>query len=404
MVPYVLFVYKEVPQESTGFLPFELIYYKDVRGPLDVLKKRWNSGQKEMDDILIYVMKTQERMELVSQLAHKNLRTTKQKHKEWYDRKARMEMREGHQVLLLLPDCTKKFQLKWQGPFKVNKKLGKVNYKIIMPKQGNSKVAHIKEVASEGDGVCSCYLGRPWYRRLLLEGRKETLWVGEELGTEQWNVTKDQLRQTHLLTHSIPMRTAWLIQLKFYCIPIAYWDEVEQELQEMELDGIIKKPSSELASPIVIATKKNGGLQICVDYRRLNQVMTFMPTQCKSTQAVRRNLRSSVYNHPWSSKRLQAGAHNKWGQSKTAYGLYQFTVMPFGLSGVPAMFQRLMDTELWGMTKFTGVYLDDIMICAALDETPISHNRSVPTSTRTKADSQTQEVHFSSKEVHLPVP
>ena len=39
MVPYVLFAYRGVPQESTGFSPFELIYSRDERGPLDVLKK-----------------------------------------------------------------------------------------------------------------------------------------------------------------------------------------------------------------------------------------------------------------------------------------------------------------------------------------------------------------------------
>lgn len=34
LIPYVLFAYREVPQSSTGFSPFELIY---GRGPLDVL-------------------------------------------------------------------------------------------------------------------------------------------------------------------------------------------------------------------------------------------------------------------------------------------------------------------------------------------------------------------------------
>ena len=122
-----------------------------MKGPLDLLKERWSSGQKEMNNIRTYVMKTQERMEVVSQLAHKNLRTTKPKHKEWYDRKAReMEMREGHQVLLLLPDCTKKFQVRLQGPFKVNKKLGKVNYEIIMPEWGSNKVVHIKKSGIRG--------------------------------------------------------------------------------------------------------------------------------------------------------------------------------------------------------------------------------------------------------------
>ena len=38
MLPYVLFAYREVPQTSTGFSPFELLYGYQVRGPLDVLK------------------------------------------------------------------------------------------------------------------------------------------------------------------------------------------------------------------------------------------------------------------------------------------------------------------------------------------------------------------------------
>ena len=56
----------------------------------------------------------------------------------------------------------------------------------------------------------------------------------------------------------------------------------------------------------------------------------------------------------------------KEDQTKTAFaspiGLFQFTVMPFGLCGVPATFQRLMDTVLRGTEQFTGVYLDDIVI------------------------------------------
>ena len=35
-VPYLLFAYREVPQSSTGFSPFELVYGRQVRGPLDV--------------------------------------------------------------------------------------------------------------------------------------------------------------------------------------------------------------------------------------------------------------------------------------------------------------------------------------------------------------------------------
>lgn len=35
---YVLFAYRKVPNETTGFIPFELLYARQVRGHLDNLK------------------------------------------------------------------------------------------------------------------------------------------------------------------------------------------------------------------------------------------------------------------------------------------------------------------------------------------------------------------------------
>jgi hypothetical protein len=38
MLPYVLFAYREVPHEETGYSPFELLYGWPVRGPTQILK------------------------------------------------------------------------------------------------------------------------------------------------------------------------------------------------------------------------------------------------------------------------------------------------------------------------------------------------------------------------------
>ena len=53
-------------------------------------------------------------------------------------------------------------------------------------------------------------------------------------------------------------------------------------------------------------------------------------------------------------------------KEKTAFAchkrLFEFNVMPFGLSNAPAVFQELMSLILQGCNNFATAYLDDIMI------------------------------------------
>ena len=63
-------------------------------------------------------------------------------------------------------------------------------------------------------------------------------------------------------------------------------------------------------------------------------------------------------------------------RQKTAFstrdGLFEFVVMPFGLTAAPATFQRLMDTVLKGLLwKNVMVYLDDIIIYSSTWEAHI---------------------------------
>ena len=59
---------------------------------------------------------------------------------KWYDKNSReREFQPNDTVLLLLPTATSKLLAQWQGPFRVVKKVGRVNYEIEMPHRRKKK-------------------------------------------------------------------------------------------------------------------------------------------------------------------------------------------------------------------------------------------------------------------------
>ena len=57
----------------------------------------------------------------------------------------------------------------------------------------------------------------------------------------------------------------------------------------------------------------------------------------------------------------------------TPFGLFQFKVMPFGLNGAPASFQRMMDQVIDSLYNFTAAYLDDLDIFSNTWEEHLEH-------------------------------
>ena len=68
-LPYLLFAYREVPNESTGFSPFELLFGRHVRGPLDILKESWEAESESSESVVSYVLKMRERISQTMEVA-----------------------------------------------------------------------------------------------------------------------------------------------------------------------------------------------------------------------------------------------------------------------------------------------------------------------------------------------
>ena len=133
LVPYLLFAYREIPQASTGFSPFELLCGRDVRGPLDILKESWEANQKSDESVISYVLSTREKLLKMSELVQENLSKSQTQQKTWYDKKSRVcEFKLGDLILVLLPTSNSKLLAQWQEPYQVTKRMGKVTYMVDM--------------------------------------------------------------------------------------------------------------------------------------------------------------------------------------------------------------------------------------------------------------------------------
>ena len=85
----VLFAYRQVPQESTGFSPFQLSYRRLVRGPTRILKELWTK-EGNIPEVKIsydYVTELRERLEDSLKLDQEEIQKFQKRYKKHYDEK-----------------------------------------------------------------------------------------------------------------------------------------------------------------------------------------------------------------------------------------------------------------------------------------------------------------------------
>jgi hypothetical protein len=134
-LPAVLFAYRSTVQESLGFTPFELMYGRSVRGPMEILKQYWTkeSDDREAKIVYQYVIDLKQRLTDTCILAQTELEKSKATQKKYYDRKARSKkLKVGSKVLHLLPIKHNKLLLQWRCPYEVIEKMSELNYKIAV--------------------------------------------------------------------------------------------------------------------------------------------------------------------------------------------------------------------------------------------------------------------------------
>ncbi|PIK36770.1 hypothetical protein BSL78_26396 [Apostichopus japonicus] len=379
-IPYLLFAYREVPQSSTGFSPFELLYGRKVKGPLDVLKEEICNpeGQCRNENILEYVLDMRNRMRELTAMVQENLAAAQGQQKEWYDRTARSRCYGvGQQVLVFLPTASGKLQAEWQGPYPITNKISDTDYEMTQVLEsdsnsdGNSEIGYQPIRTQDWQSVNIS-------ERLTEEKRNNVAKLLQRFD----DILSDVPGRTQSTEHDVYVTNEVPITQKAYRLPQAKRAEIKSQLEQMLEAGIIKPSSSPWASPIVSVPKKDGSIRICTDYRKLNQVTKFDAYPIPRVDDIiddvsgspfisTLDLTKGYYQVPLSQAAREKSAFI------TPFGLFEYLVMPFGMRNAPATFQRLVDNVLQGCEEFAKAYIDDIVIFSKTWEEHLCHLEAV---------------------------
>lgn len=103
-LPFVLFVYMEVPQASTGFSPVSSCTAGKSKDRWTCCRREAPTVNKEDRSIVKFVLEMRDRwLERYSEQARENLQQAQQTQNKWHDQKARLcQFQPGQKVLLLL--------------------------------------------------------------------------------------------------------------------------------------------------------------------------------------------------------------------------------------------------------------------------------------------------------------
>ena len=177
------------------------------------------------------------------------------------------------------------------------------------------------------------------------------------------------LGRTDLVKHHIELKDYTPVKDRYHRIPPHQYEEVRKHLKEMLDIGAIRHSNSPWASPVVLVRKKDGSLRFCIDLRKLNARTVKDAYSLPRIEDALDSLNGSCI---FTSLDLKSGYWqvelDEESIPLTAFtvgplGFYECVRMPFGLTNVPATFQRLMELCLGELhLDWCIIYLDDIII------------------------------------------
>ena len=159
------------------------------------------------------------------------------------------------------------------------------------------------------------------------------------------------------------------ISSKVYALSRSEQVELDKFLDEHLKTGRIRPSKSPIASPFFFVKKKDGSLRPVQDYRRLNEITIRNRYPLPLVSELMDKLKGAKYftklDVRWGYENIRIKEGDEWKAAfVTNRGLFEPTVMFFGLTNSPATFQNMMN-DIFRDLLLAGhviIYMDDILI------------------------------------------
>ena len=176
------------------------------------------------------------------------------------------------------------------------------------------------------------------------------------------------LGKTSLMEHSIDTGDATPIKQRHYPVSPAVQAIMYTELDRMISLDIIEESSSAWSSPVVLV-RKPGKNRLCLDFRKVNEVTKKNANPIPHIEGLLSRFSDPHYISSVDLKDaywqipLEKGSREKTAFTVPGRKLYQFKVMPFGLSNAAQSLTCLMHQVIpHELRDQVFVYLDDLLI------------------------------------------